>query len=232
MLGYRARVFIGHFGVGFASKRAAPQASLGVVMAAPLLLDLLWPIALLLGLERVRIDPGNTVVTPLDFEYYPYTHSLVMAVVWSVLLGGGYVATTRDRRAALVIGLGVFSHWVLDWVVHRPDLPLFPGSSTYAGLGLWNSRAATMAVEIPIFVWGVALYARSTEARNRAGIVALWALVLLLGAIYFANLFGPPPPSSLGIAITALAMWLFVPWAWWIDKNRKVDPRLSSGLGR
>src|SRR5260370_41165883 len=109
-LGYRPRVFIGHFGMGFGSTGAAPQASLGVLMAAPLLLDLLWPIALLLGLERVRIDPGNTVVTPLDFEYYAYTHSLVMAVAWSAVLGAGSLATSLDRRAALVILLGVFSH--------------------------------------------------------------------------------------------------------------------------
>src|SRR5260370_19899267 len=108
-LGYRPRVFIGHFGMGFGSTGAAPQASLGILMAAPLLLDLLWPIALLLGLERVRIDPGNTVVTPLDFEYYPYTHSLVMAVVWSVLLACGYLATTRDPRAALATRRRVLS---------------------------------------------------------------------------------------------------------------------------
>jgi membrane-bound metal-dependent hydrolase YbcI (DUF457 family) len=222
-------VFIGHFGLGLASKRAAPDASLGILMAAPLLLDLLWPIALLLGLERVRIDPGNTLVTPLDFAYYPYTHSLVMALVWSALLGAGYLRTTGDRRGTLVIGLGVFSHWAFDWIVHRPDLPLAPGSSIRLGLGLWNSYPATLAVEIPIFVCGVAIYARCTNARNRAGTIALWAMVFLLGAIYLANLVGPPPPSPRAIAFTALVLWVFVPWAWWIDKNRQVDPQLSSG---
>src|SRR3954470_23167036 len=129
-------MFIGHFAVGFASKRAAPDTNLGILMLAPLFLDLLWPIFLLLGIESVRIDPGNTAVTPLDLHDYPWSHSLLMSLVWSALAGGAVWAAVRQFRPALVIAAGVFSHWVLDFVTHRPDMPLYPGSETYLGLGL------------------------------------------------------------------------------------------------
>jgi membrane-bound metal-dependent hydrolase YbcI (DUF457 family) len=216
-------VFIGHFAVGFASKRAAPRASLGWLMAAPLLLDLLWPIALLAGLESVRIDPGNTAFTPLDLHDYPYTHSLLMSVVWSLVLGGLYLATNRDdRRGALVVGAGVFSHFVLDWVTHRPDMPLYPGSGTSVGLGLWRSIPGTIVVESALFVGGVALYVRTTRPEGRKGSIALWALVGFLVLAYVSVIFSPPPPSPMAIAYTALASWLFVPWAFWIDRNRRL----------
>ena len=208
-------MFIGHCAVGFACKRLAPRASLAVLMAAP------W--------WRVRIDPGNTTVTPLAFKWYPYTHSLLMAVVWSLLLGGLYFGVVREWRAAVVIGLAVLSHWLLDWVVHRPDLPLYPGSSTHAGLGLWNSRAATLAVELPIFALGVATYARVTRPRNRIGSIALWLFVVFVGLVYLGNIFGPPPPSARAVAYVSLALWLFVPWAWWIDRNRKPEAQVIRG---
>src|SRR5712671_4244163 len=131
-------MFIGHYAVGFAAKRAAPNASLGPLMAAPVLLDLLWPIFLLLGWEHVRIDPGNTAFTPLAFDSYPISHSLLMAVVWAVV----FVLLTRrvsTRQASLWIALAVVSHWVLDWITHGPDLPLLPRLGPKVGLGLWNS---------------------------------------------------------------------------------------------
>ena len=214
-------MFIGHYAVGLASKRVAPRASLGALIAAPLLLDLLWPIALLTGFESVKIDPGNTVVTPLDLHDYPYTHSLAMSIVWSVLYGVGFGAITRYWRGAWVVGLGVFSHWVFDFVTHRPDLPLYPGSDTYLGLGLWNSLLGTLVTELGLFAIGLWLYVTGTRPRNRRGSVALWIFVGLLLLIYIGNLFGPPPPSSKAVAITALGQWLFVLWAWWIDRNRE-----------
>ena len=191
-------------------------------MAAPLLLDLLWPLFLIAGLESVRIDPGNTAFTPLDLHDYPYTHSLVGALVWSALYAALFFAVTRYRRGTLVVGLGVFSHWLFDFVTHRPDMPLAPGSETRVGLGLWNSRAGTVAVELAValFVAGVWIYASSTRARNRRGNVALWALVALLGLFYVSTIFGPPPPSVEAIKYGGLVGWLFVPWAWWIDRNR------------
>ena len=134
-------MFIGHFAVGFASKRAAPRTSLTVLLTAALFLDVLWPIFLWLGLERVRIAPGDTAFTPLDFESYPFSHSLFMALVWSLLFAGIYFALTRYRTGTWWVGLAVFSHWVLDWFTHRADLPLLPWGGPKVGLGLWNSVA-------------------------------------------------------------------------------------------
>lgn len=218
-------MFIGHFAVGFAAKHFAPRASLGVLLLAPLLLDALWPVFLALGLESVRIDPGNTVVTPLDLHDYPYTHSLVCAIGWSILAGGAYLFARQDRRAALVIAIGVFSHFVLDFVTHRPDMPLWPGSATHLGLGLWNSLVGTLVVEGALFVAGVVVYTRVTRAARPRGTVGFWALVATLVVFYVAAVFGPPPPSATWLMIAAFVGWLFVPWAWWIDRNR--GPRAS-----
>lgn len=213
-------MFIGHFAVGLASKRAAPRANLGVLILAPVFLDAIWPIFLVAGIESVRIDPGNTAFTPLDLHDYPWSHSLAMAIVWSVVFGLVYHAVTRYRRGAVVLGVGVFSHWVLDFVTHRPDMPLYPGSGTYVGLGLWNSIVGTMVVEIAMFAAGAAIYATATRARDRVGAVAYWAFVAVLGALYLASAFGPPPPSVAALEIGAFVAYLFVAWAWWIDRHR------------
>src|ERR1700677_267927 len=143
-------MFIGHFAVGFAAKKFAPRSSEAVLLTAPLLADLLWPVFLLLGWEQVRIDPGNTPFTPLDFVSYPISHSLLTACGWGALVGLVYWAVTRCGRGAVVIGLSVVSHWVLDYVTHRADLPLYPGGPR-VGLGLWNSVPATIAVEVAMY---------------------------------------------------------------------------------
>jgi len=213
-------VFIGHFAVGFASKRLAPRASEGVLLLAPLFLDAIWPVFLAAGLESVRIDPGNTAFTPLDLHDYPYSHSLLMAIVWSLLVGGIYFLVSRYGRGALVVGAGVFSHWVLDFVTHRPDMPLYPGSAVSVGLGLWNSRAGTMLVEGAMFVAGVWIYARATRARDRVGAIGWWAMVALLVVLYASAAMGPPPPSVQAIIVTGFVAWLFIPWAWWFDRHR------------
>ena len=213
-------MFLGHFAVGFASKRAAPRASLGVLMAAPLFLDLLWPIFLIAGVESVRIEPGNTAVTPLDLHDYPWSHSLLTSLAWSAVFAAAFWAATRYARGAFVLAVGVFSHFVLDFVTHRPDMPLYPGGPTSVGMGLWNSRPATLAVEFGLFIIGVAIYARTTRAINRRGAFALWSLVVLLPVFYLMTFFGPPPPSVDMIKYGGLTGWLFVPWAWWIDRNR------------
>lgn len=212
-------MFIGHFGVGLGAKQFAPRVSLGTLLLSAQLVDLLWPVFLLVGLERVRIDPGNTAVTPLDFVLYPYTHSLLACLGWGLLAGLFYFAARRDRRGASVVGLAVVSHWVLDWISHRPDLPLLPGGPK-VGLGLWNSVAATVLLEGAIFGLGLALYSRSTRARDRVGGWSLWALVVFLAAGYIGNLLGPPPPSEKALAWVGLAMWLLVPWGYWIDRHR------------
>jgi membrane-bound metal-dependent hydrolase YbcI (DUF457 family) len=216
-------MFIGHIAVGLASKKLAPNVSLGTLLGAPLLLDLIWPIFLLLGIETVRIEPGATQVTPLDLHDYPYTHSLVCALAWSVFAAGVHHTFKKDRTAALVIAGNVFSHWVLDFVTHRPDMPLYPGSTKYVGLGLWYSRFATIAVEVPMFILAAYLYAQTTKAEDKTGRYAFGALVGFLLVVYFANIYGPPPPSATAIALSALLLWLLVPWGRWIDNHRSIS---------
>ena len=189
-------MFVGHFGVALAAKRAAPRTSLGTLFLAAQFVDLLWPILLLVGLERVAIRPGITRVTPLDFESYPISHSLLMAAVWGALFAALYWARTRYGRGAAIAGALVVSHWLLDFIVHRPDLPLGFGDSAKVGLGLWSSVAATLAVEGAIFAAGLWMYARSTRPKDRVGSIGLWSLVAFLLLIYAANLLGPPPEKA------------------------------------
>jgi len=214
-------VFIGHFAVGLAGKRFAPRAPLAVLLFAPLLLDGLWPIFLLLGWERVRIDRGNTAVTPLDFQHYPWSHSLLMALVWSALVAIAYRALTRDGRGAWWLAAAVTSHWVLDWITHRPDLPLWPGGPL-VGLGLWRSMAATVIVELAMFFAGLWLYLRMTRPRGWVGRLSLGSLVVGVLYLYVVNLQPlPAAATERAIALSGLLGWLFIPWAWWIDWTRR-----------
>ncbi len=212
-------MFIGHYGVGLAAGRAAPRTSLGVLVAAVSLLDLIWPIFVLTGVEVVRIQPGITAVGPLDFVSYPYSHSLLFAAGWAALFAAVYYWRTRYGAGALVVAGAVVSHWVLDFLTHIPDLPLYPGGPR-VGLGLWNSMAGTVVVESAIFAVGVWLYVTTTRPRNATGRWALWAFIAVLGLVYVANLVGPPPPSATAVAAAGLLSWLFPLWGWWIDRNR------------
>ncbi|MEO8183614.1 MAG: hypothetical protein ABI895_32685 [Deltaproteobacteria bacterium] len=213
-------MFIGHFAVGFAAKRLTPQVSLGAWVAAPLFLDLLWPVFLAAGIETVRIDPGNTRVTPLDLHDYPYSHSLLMACVWAIVFGAVIGHPFKSVKVALVGGALVFSHWLLDFVTHRPDMPLYPGSGTFVGMGLWSSLAGTLLVELGLFAGGVALYATATRAKNKQGSVGFWSFVAALLALYAAAVFGPPPPDVPSIIGGGFALLLLVAWAYWADRNR------------
>ncbi len=215
-------MFIGHFGVGLGAKKAAPSISLGTLFLAAQFLDLLWPTFLLLGWERVKIQPGMTVMTPLSFTHYPLSHSLLMACIWGVLFGLVYYLIKRKPVAAIVVGLCVLSHWVLDLFVHIPDLPLYPGSTILLGLGLWNYKVAAVLLEGLIFLIGLLLYLRVTEARNKVGRYGFWVMILLLVLIYVSNLVGPPPPSVKAIAWAGELQWLFVILAYWVDRNRSV----------
>lgn len=217
-------MFVGHFGVGFAAKSRAPEASLGTLFLAAQWVDLVWPTLLLAGLERVEIAPGITAVTPLDFTHYPITHSLVAVLGWAILFAVVYHGLRRYPIGAWICGAAVLSHWVLDAVVHRPDLPLYPGSATRIGLGVWNSLPATLAVELPIFALGVWLYSRSTRARDRAGNIGLWALVGFLLIVYAMNILGPPPPSVSAIAWVGQAQWLLIAAAYAVDRHRETVP--------
>jgi len=216
-------VFIGHNAVAFAAKRVAPRTSLGVLMAAVMLVDLIWPILLMLGVEHVRIQRGATRFTPLDFIDYPWTHSLVMGIAWGVLFAIVYFAITRYGRGAIVAGLCVVSHWVLDLIVHRPDLPLFPGGGPKLGLGLWNSPPATIAVESAMFAIGILIYRDTTKAIGRIGSIAFWAFVVLLAAIYVSNASGAPPPNLRVLEWMALSGWTLPFWAAWFDRHREAN---------
>jgi membrane-bound metal-dependent hydrolase YbcI (DUF457 family) len=224
-------MFLGHFAVGFGAKRFAPRASLGTLFLAAQFIDLLWPTLVLLGVERVRIAPGITAVVPLDFEHYPVSHSLLAVAGWALLVGGIYFLLRRDRRVSLVLGLAVLSHWLLDWLTHRPDLPLVPGG-TRVGLGLWQSLPATLVVELGLFAAGMFLYLRATQADDRNGRWSLWALVALLVVIYIGNLFGPLPPDATAIGWVGQAQWLLVAWGYWLDRHRPAafEPRPAAVL--
>jgi len=214
-------MFIGHFAMGFGAKKFAPQVSLGVLFLACQLADLLWPSLVLLGIEIFSIEPGVTALTPLDFQYYPFSHSLLAMLAWAVLFALLYVVLRHaGKRAAIVIGLLVLSHWVLDVLTHRPDMPLTLGGATRIGLGLWNHPVLAIGVELSLFAAGVWLYAASTRALNRKGSIGLWALVVFLLLVYAANFLGPPPPSVNAVAWSAEAIWLLVAWGFWVDHNR------------
>jgi len=215
-------MFIGHFGVGFGAKAVVRKVSLGTLMLAAQFIDLLWPVLLLLGIEQVRIVPGATTVTPLLFEHYPVSHSLLAVLGWAFALGMVHLMLRHDRKAAIVLGLLVISHWLLDMIVHQPDLPLYPGSPEKLGLNLWSSLPATLAVEVPLFVAGVWLYVRTTTPVDKYGKWGLWSLVAFLSVIYLGNLFGPPPPSITAIAWAGQLQWLLVIWGYWLDRHRAV----------
>lgn len=213
-------MFIAHFGAGFGAKPFAPRVSLGTLFLAAQFIDLLWPTLLLLGWERVRIEPGATVVTPLLFEHYPISHSLLAVLGWAVLIAAIHFWLKREMRNALILGVLVISHWLLDAIVHRPDLPLAPGSSTLVGLNAWSSLPLTLLLEGTLFAAGVWLYARATVALDTAGRWGFYGLVVFLLLVYAGNLFGEPPPNAQAIAWVGEAQWLLVLWAYWLDKHR------------
>jgi len=215
-------VFLGHFGVAFAAKRAAPTVSLGTWVVACQLLDLLWPLFVLLGIETVTITPGITVFSPLDFTHYPWTHSLLMAAVWSCAMGVLYWRRRANYIVATLVGLVALSHWFLDLLVHRPDLPLAPGSDVKVGFGLWNFVGGTLIIEFALFALGLGLYLAGNRARDRPGKYGLWALVIFLVVAYASASFGPPPPSVAAMAwVTLLGGAITVAVAYWLDRHRE-----------
>lgn len=214
-------MFIGHFAAGFAARRAAPGASLAVYFAAAQVPDLLWPALLLAGVERVTIVPGYTPVTPLRFDSYPVSHSLVMDAVWAVLFAAIVLWRTRQRSAAVAAGLAVLSHWVLDVASHVPDMPVLPAGGPLLGLGLWRSRPATLLVEAALFAAAVWLYARATRPRSGAGRLALPVTVLVLLVSYAGAVLGAPPPSVEAIAVVGLAGGaVLLLLAHWVERSR------------
>jgi NADPH:quinone reductase-like Zn-dependent oxidoreductase len=214
-------MFIGHFAVGLGLKRVAPEVSLGTLFLGAQFIDLLWPTLLLTGTERVELAPGAHG-PPLNFTHYPYSHSLLMVVVWAVLIGGAYYGMRRRFRGALVCAAAVLSHWILDLIVHHPDLPLAPGAEQHVGFGLWESLPASLALELGLFAVGCWMYCRATEAADRVGAIGFQVLLGFLVVIQLGNAFGDPPPSVAAVAWVGQAQWLLVLWAYWVDRHRRV----------
>jgi membrane-bound metal-dependent hydrolase YbcI (DUF457 family) len=210
---------VGHLAVGFASKKWAPRASLGWLMLAPIFVDVWWGLFILTGVERARITPGITKSIPIDLEYIPWSHSLVTNVGWALLLAGIYFALRKDRRAAAVLFLGVMSHWLLDFVSHRADMPILP-SGPLVGLGLWNHPLAAFSVEAALLALGIWLYVGSTRPV-RGGKAGLAILIAVLFAANAGAYFGPPPPSITPMAVANLSTLILVWICWRIDGRRE-----------
>ena len=214
-------MFVGHYGTSFAGKALKKSIPLWVLFFAVQLLDVFWSIFVLLGIEKVRIVPGITRTNPLDLYYMPYTHSLVATTIWSIAGAAVYKLFFRSEtwRSAAVVGVAIFSHWVLDLVVHRPDLPLYDNAMK-VGFGLWNYPFAAFALEVVILFAGLYLYLRHPKADRRVRnyrIIVFAAIMVLVQAFVF---FGPPPSSDRAIALTALASYLlFAAIAAWLGKS-------------
>lgn len=209
-------MFIGHYGLALAAKKNEKGPSLAILFIAVQLLDLLWPIFVLTGIETFEIEVGNTVLTPLKFTSYPYSHSLLMSVVWAVLFALVYFVFTKNKKSSILLGILVISHWVLDFITHRPDLPISPFGDMKVGLGLWNMPVIEIILETGLFLTGVYLYFKTVNPKQK---IAFWSLIIFFLAIHFMNIFGPPPPSIKAVAWSANLMWIFVFWAWWIEKK-------------
>ena len=220
-------MFLGHFALGLGAKRLEPSLSLGSTFAAAQLPDLVWPALVLAGVERVAIAPGDTAFTPLRFLSYPYSHSLLALVLWGAALAALHYRSQRRLRAAVVLGLLVLSHWLLDLLTHRADLPLVPWGGPRLGLGLWESVPATLGLELAMYGAGLVLYSRASVARDGRGRYGFGALAGLLVVVYFASAFGPPPPSATAVGLAGLVGGaLFWAWAVWADRHR--EPRAAA----
>jgi hypothetical protein len=221
-------MFVGHLALALAAKRAEPKVPLAWFMAAVTTLDLLWPVFLLLGIEQVRIDPGNTAFTPLRFVWYPWSHSLLMATVWGLALAGLGRSRGFSRRASIVLFALVVSHWVLDFFTHAPDMPLWPGPSPLLGLRLWSSVPATIVVEGAFWLLGIVLYLRGRHAASWGGKAAFWSFVIVCTLMWLAGPWSPPPPNARFLAWFGLIGWVILPWTALADSRYRLAARTES----
>lgn len=224
-------MFIGHYGPAYAIKRWQPEISLFILFIAVQLVDVAWSVLVLLGIEKVRIVPGITATNPLDLYYMPYTHSLVAAVIWSIAGGTVYALlkkTTHRVRVMFAVGAAILSHWLLDFLVHRPDLPLYDNTAK-VGLGLWNIPAIAFALETLLLLAGLGWYLAGTRSERKAGILGPWLLAAAMLGLQGMVFFGKPPETPEQAAITALvAYFLIAGIAAWLDHYRIIrQPRHS-----
>jgi membrane-bound metal-dependent hydrolase YbcI (DUF457 family) len=216
-------MFVGHLAVSLAAKRVAPRVSLATLILAAALADVLWIVFFTVGLEQVVIEPGIMAANSLNLVSVPFSHSLLMDAVWGLLSAGIYFWARRDSRGAWVVFAAVLSHWVLDVATHRPDMPILPGIDTRIGLGLWNSRAATLIVEGALWSAAVALYVRATRPSRRAGTYAFWPMIVILTALWLVSLRGDPPPSLAALArVNTVFFAVVLAWAAWMDHARTI----------
>jgi hypothetical protein len=222
-------MFLGHFGVAFALKRMEPKISLGTLFVATQLADVLWGVFLLLGWEHVRILPDDNPLLTLQFYDYPISHSLVGALGWGLAAAALYYSwptrdTTRHWQASALVGAAVASHWLLDLIVHVPDLPLAGNDSPKLGLGLWRHFGLSVALELLVLGAGFAVYLTGRSRRHPVRPVRLAIVLLLLVGTYAASIFGPPPSSieaiGAGDVVFMLAMGALAAWA-----DRAAAPR-------
>lgn len=215
-------MFVGHYGPALAAKATKKSVPLWVLFLAVQLLDVFWSIFVMLGIEKVRIVPGITATNPLDLYYMPYTHSFVAAILWSV---GSSVVYRSFRRGdgwmgAGLVGGAVFSHWVLDLLVHRPDLALYDDTMK-VGLGLWNYPVVSSALEIAFLFGGIYLYYRATKPVTPGGRYGMVLFGFVMLGVQGLAFFGPTPASADGAAVEALLSYLlFAGVAFWLEKKR------------
>jgi hypothetical protein len=232
-------MFVGHYGVALALKRADPRLSLGTLFIGTQLVDILWGIFIVLGWERARVDPGFTAVTPFQFLSYPLSHSLVAGVAWAALAAAVYysrptVDTSHRWRGALVLGIAVLSHWFLDVIVHLPDLPLAGNDSPKFGLGLWDNIGATHVVEFGALAVGAWIYTTAKTKRHPLHPVRLAILIAVLLGLNAVNLWAPPPDDMTVIGIGAVLMFLGLAWLGaWVDRDAPAtEPAAGSSRKR
>jgi hypothetical protein len=212
-------MFVGHLALPLAARRYAPNVNLGWLVAGGIALDLIWPVLVLAGIEQVRIAPGATAFTPLVFEAYPWSHSLLMTIAWGVALAATAVSAGVPKSAGPLLAGLVVSHWVLDFITHAPDMPLWPAAgSPRFGLGLWNSIPATLAVEGLLWVAGITLYLRGSTLQGLGSKIAFWSLVVITTVMWAGGPWSPPPADSRALGWFALIGWIMIPWATLADR--------------
>jgi len=216
-------MLVGHCAVAFTGKRAQPALSLGTLMAAAVLSDLLGFVLILAGVEHWTLKPGNAGINAVDLDSIAWSHGLFPNILWAAMFAGAYFLWRRQARAAWVLFLAVLSHWILDFISHRADMPITPGLTMRYGLGLWTSVPATLVTEGLLWTIAIVIYLRATRSIGRAGIYGFSAMIAFLTLSWMNNIMATPAAGSLtAAAIASLSFFtLLVAWAYWMDRVRK-----------
>lgn len=222
-------MLVGHFAIGLLGKRAAPAVSIGTLTLASMLADMLSFVFVLIGLEHWRVVPGGRGIDSMELYDIGLSHSLLMDVVWGVVFAALYRWRRRDNAGVVMVFIAVVSHWVLDWISHKPDMALAPGTTAVHGLGLWTSPLWTVVVEGGLWLAALVSYVRMTRANNRAGVYVFWAGVALLTLSWIPNFTASAPPaaqSPVSGSIVSLGFFSVIfAWAYWINRLRPVHLR-------